>query len=826
MKREWTRESFFLKGCDGCRLAVDIYNSISKDKAQKLPAILYSGYNPRRIAYEKNSVFINKLISSGYAVVIVEPRGIGASFGYHDGFWSRRDAKDMKCIIDQIGKMSWCNGRVGMFGGSNCGMIQLMTAAEEPECLKAIIPNDNNPDFYYQNFPNGASALPHLPDVHKSASFDIAPVDEDPEPDFPIAAEAKKAHVHNGIFLSQYKPNMFRDSFNQVLGYRPNQEVPAWERTDIIKYSDIKVYANAAWFDSSCTGAVIGYKAYGGKILIGPWSHCQMYSEESEFNNGIHDWMSDHIRFFDACLKDEKNSILEEPPVRYYVLNAEPGNEWRWAADFPLDNQTLTDLYLSSPPESDRDFAPSLTSRLPESGKLDYKIETDVKFFNDSGKLDRGIDSDLSSLDGRTLVFTSEKLTNNIELTGIPTVSLWVTSSHEDGNFIAVLEEVDENGKSIFLTDGAIRASHSKISPNSAWDSLGLAYHSSLENDAVKLSSEAPQNLVFNLEAMSSRIKAGNRLRIRITCAESGIYQQPEGFPENSPRITLYTGAGTASFVRLPVIKPAVNEFTNGEKTVYTFKRGVYINESGKWSFFKTSQVYCVNDETRYVTQNFTAVKKAEGTRVHLTIQAPDFNFNASGQLPDTSCLSETTTELKRYKPVVKECGITPNFRNIYLATVPVRAPKKGLPNIQPFSTLDLFIDLVLPDAGMDKYPCIINIHGHGRSHHDFDYIAQQLLENGYALASIDYRSYPPNVWPAPMHDVKAAIRYLKANADKYLLDPDRFGVIGGSAGGHLSACVAATNGKPEYEGDIAGNNDFTSTVKACGNILPMDRHL
>ncbi len=823
----WARESLFLKGCDGCRLAVDIYKPLSGHGLKQLPVILHTGYNPRRSAYKKFSVFIDKLISEGYIVVIAEPRGVGASFGRHDGFWSRKDARDMKCIIDQIGKMPWCNGRVGMFGSSNCGMIQLLTAAEKPEHLKAIIPCDNNSDFYYQNFPNGASALPYLPETHKDASSEVVPVDEDSAPDFPLAKSVQNAHLNNGRFLSQYEPNMFRDSFNQVLGYAPNQEVPAWERVENIKYSDIRVYSNASWFDSSCTGGVIGYKAYGDKLLIGPWTHSQMHTGVSALDNGTHDWMSDHLRFFDACLKGEENSVFNEPPVRYYMCNGKSGNEWRWSADFPLDNQVLTDLYLSSPSESDvsSDGTAYLTSQMPRSGKLEYKVEKSVNFFNETGKMNRRIESDLSSLDSRTLVFTSEPLSRDIELMGLPSVSLWVTSTYEDGNFIAVLEEVNENGESRYLTDGAGRASHSKITPHSVWNSLGLAYHSSLEKDAVKLSSETPLNLVFNLDALSSCVNAGYRLRLRIMCAEEAMYQQPNGFPAPPPTITLYTGSETASFLRLPVIKPDLNEFSDGEISVYTFKRGVYFNKAGNWTYHKNVQVYSKDDEIRYVTEAFTAIKKTNGNTVQLGIETPEFIFKASGNLPETGYLSENSMELKLLKPDSSfgknKSSIEPDFKNIYLATVPVKAGQKGMPNIQPFSTLDLFIDVALPDTGMEKYPCIVNIHGYSGSHHDFGYLAEPLLKSGYAIASIDYRVYPPNIWPAPMHDVKAAIRFLKANSKKYKLDPERFGVMGGSAGGHLSAIVAATNGKPEFEGDIAGNNDFTSTVKAAAIYFP-----
>ncbi len=358
----------------------------------RFPVILHTGFNPRRRAFETNRAFIKKLVCAGYIVIILEPRGIGASMGYHDGFWSRRDAKDVAYIIDLIGVSDWCDGNVGMFGGSNCGMTQLLAAAEKPVHLKAIIPNDNNPDFYYQNFPNGASALPYLPDVHRDSATDIAPVDSDPAPDFPLAAEAAEAHTKNKLFLSQYEQNMFQDTFNQSLGYSPNMDVPAWESAEKIKFSSTKIYANASWYDSSCTGAILGYKDYGGKLLIGPWSYCEMYAGESEFENGIHDWIEDHLRFFDCNLKSIDNSIEEEPPIRYYRCNFDIGKEWQWAEDFPLDNQESKDYYFSGESLSGIKNG-NLVSNVPKKQTFKYQVETGIEFFSIGGKLNRKINN-------------------------------------------------------------------------------------------------------------------------------------------------------------------------------------------------------------------------------------------------------------------------------------------------------------------------------------------------------------------------------------------------------------------------------------------------
>jgi acetyl esterase/lipase len=115
----------------------------------------------------------------------------------------------------------------------------------------------------------------------------------------------------------------------------------------------------------------------------------------------------------------------------------------------------------------------------------------------------------------------------------------------------------------------------------------------------------------------------------------------------------------------------------------------------------------------------------------------------------------------------------------------------------------------------------MVGIHGHGGDYDRFESLADELLDAGFAVASVDYRATPPNRWPTLLHDVNGAIRFLKAHADRYQLDNERFGIIGGSCGGHLSAFIAASNGDPAVEGDIGGNTAYHSNIKAAAIYYP-----
>jgi len=138
-------------------------------------------------------------------------------------------------------------------------------------------------------------------------------------------------------------------------------------------------------------------------------------------------------------------------------------------------------------------------------------------------------------------------------------------------------------------------------------------------------------------------------------------------------------------------------------------------------------------------------------------------------------------------------------------------------------------LDLYLPAEG-DNLPLIIWIHGGGWQNGSKDRpTGLQFLRDGYAIASINYRLSGHAIFPAQIEDCKAAVRWLRANARKYRIDPNRFGVWGASAGGHLVAMVGTTGGVKEF--DVGENLQVSSRVQAvCDfygptDFLQMDAH-
>lgn len=129
-------------------------------------------------------------------------------------------------------------------------------------------------------------------------------------------------------------------------------------------------------------------------------------------------------------------------------------------------------------------------------------------------------------------------------------------------------------------------------------------------------------------------------------------------------------------------------------------------------------------------------------------------------------------------------------------------------------------LDILIPNEEQGPFPLVVYIHGGGwcfgdkRNVHTIS--ALKLAYEGYAVATINYRLSGVAKWPAQIYDCKAAIRFLRANAEKYNLIADKIGVIGNSAGGHLTSMLATTGGMPEFEDLSMGNEKYSSGIQAA----------
>lgn len=164
-------------------------------------------------------------------------------------------------------------------------------------------------------------------------------------------------------------------------------------------------------------------------------------------------------------------------------------------------------------------------------------------------------------------------------------------------------------------------------------------------------------------------------------------------------------------------------------------------------------------------------------------------------------------------------------------APIPIPDSVEYLPDLEYGRVGDrpLLLDLYRP-KGLDKpAPSLMFIHGGGwasGSRTDYKYYCVRFAARGYVVVSISYRMVGEATYPACIQDAKCAVRWMRANAGKYGIDPDRIAAVGGSAGGHLSMMLGYSSDVPELEGD-GGHAEYSSAVRAVVDLYgPVDMTL
>ena len=133
-----------------------------------------------------------------------------------------------------------------------------------------------------------------------------------------------------------------------------------------------------------------------------------------------------------------------------------------------------------------------------------------------------------------------------------------------------------------------------------------------------------------------------------------------------------------------------------------------------------------------------------------------------------------------------------------------------------------LALNMARPKSTDGKRPVVLCIHGGGfragnRDRHDP--LCVELAGRGYVAVTASYRLAPEHRYPAAVHDVKAAVRWLRANADRYGIDESRIGALGDSAGGHLALYLGLTGDIPEFDDPRGGNIDQSSQVQCVVDV-------
>mgnify|MGYP002791979132 CR=1 FL=1 len=834
----WVKESRYVPGFDGTRLAVDIVRPADengKAAGGKFPTIMLISRGGR--FGEANTVngvnIIDHCVPYGYVGVVVEMRGCGASFGTNDSFSSIENRRDVNTLFDWVAEQPWSDGQVATYGGSNRGLIQFASAVTKPApspALKGITPVVSNPDFYYQDYPNGVSAIPKRKVKKLSGSGDqsgkktkeeflkkVVPVDDDPDGSLAYEAYENDQYGKNRNFMEWLLlDNMCRDDGNPNFGgEKTNLTIPPVTDMDVFEKTDIRVHQFAGLLESGTFGQLMAAKEWGGSIVLGPWDHRQSRSGNPDMPEGMFDFCAEHLKWFDNLLKGVDNGFDQRPPFIYYNLHGEEGKLWRCSDTWPLENVRPATFYLS--PEKSGTCASvndgTLSQVKPEQEtRTAYRVDTSIQVFDngEGATFDRMHlcwDGDMTrGVDNKGLTFTSLPLFERYcnEIAGCTSVDLWVTCSQNDADFVVYLEEVLENGESRYVSMGCQRASHRTSEPRASWDEAGATYHPSRRADMERCLAEGmekPVHLAFAIEPVAYTFAPGSRLRITVTCANKGAFQHPMYDEEKLPTIHLLQGADYASSVRIPFVEHEENVYNGtvafgdyqGPGTLYFFEKNVYLYYNGTWRRYAAD-----SEEMRYELRGGVAYFEA------------GFRFRMEG-------LPERDGILQDYRGGEKPVIPFPYKRRLLVDRVPV-APHQGklyLPDVKSLYLEEFRMDSETEDGEALICPAILYIHGYSKTTSRLELQQREFLKHGYAVIGIDMRNYPPNCFPDYLYDIKGCTRYVRAGAQMLRINPDRLGCSGQSLGGNAALLLGVTGGNPEWEGTVGGNEGVSSRLQA-----------
>jgi uncharacterized protein len=614
----FNRVSLYIPSGDGTKLAIDVYRPTKNGvlATEKTPVIFTQDRSEERDPRYAN--MFNNLIRAftqhGYAWVAQDRRGTGASFGVQKGFITRDDRMDGRAVVEWAGSQPWSNGKVGSLGCSNQGEHQYALLTEHPKYLVAIAPECAAPTFFdtTQSI-NGVSSFaqgttpPYAGECNQKITVGI-PVDSDPAPDFPLAHAAAEEHKCNANFLGQYQANMYRDTLEPYLNYRPGiVDSPAMQ-SESVKTSGVKILNVDGWFDASPAAVLLAWQMWGGRVVLGPWVHAGTTGPGDSFPNSKLDRAKLYLRWSDYTLKGESNGFDTEPPIRYYTIHSELNQEWRWAAQWPLPNQIVTRFFFSGGKSASVNSLNDgvLASDRPTGADFDsYRPDYSADLFG--GKyaiLNRYWGGDMrSGTDEKGLTYTLAPLTADLEVTGHPIADFWVTSTAADEDFFAILEDVAADGRSTYVTDGKIRASRRKLG-TPPWGDFGLPWHPQLAADDQPLSPDTPSELLFDFLPTSYVFKKGERIRITIVNNGGKSFQPPSGHDRaNPPTIHILRSAKYPSSITLPVIPPGSSVFVghmiintgavqyDGQSSVYWSTARTYVRYGNTWTSFENATI-------------------------------------------------------------------------------------------------------------------------------------------------------------------------------------------------------------------------------------------
>ncbi len=461
---------------DGVNLSADIY--LPKTDDGPWPALLLRTiYNTKDARYLS---WTDSFVDAGYAVVLQNSRGRHDS----DGDWEPYTCEypDGYDTHEWIGQQPWCNGKIGTFGLSYPGFTQTAPATLRSKYLKALVPIASQQDNYGHHRVDGVVA-------HATSLFFANMMGRVMQTDALDRLDWDAVYRHLPIVetldlvgdCSYYRGVVEHEQYDDFWS--------SYSLRDRYGEADTPALFVTGWYDSLLHETITvfnGWKAHARaeetrnrtKLLIGPWSH-QVAPwgrrplgpngafEDVEFGeDAIGDVADIHLRWYDAVLKDVDTGIDEEPPVKIFVMGS---NEWRLENEYPLARTEWKKLYLhgDGPHDAQEDaipggsasFDPPTADEPPDRFRYDPD-DPAPSWGAQYQTMDLTGPRDRRDVEKRAdvLVYTTEPLERDVEVTGPISATVYAASTAVDTDFTAALIDVFPDGRAIILTEGICRA--------------------------------------------------------------------------------------------------------------------------------------------------------------------------------------------------------------------------------------------------------------------------------------------------------------------------------------------------------------------------------
>jgi putative CocE/NonD family hydrolase len=369
---------------DGIRLATDVYRPARDGELVegRYPAILC------RTPYDKTdkrySEIADFFVPHGYVVCLQDLRDRYRSEGTGDYFHTvtPHEGEDGYDTVEWIAAQRWSNGRVGTVGSSYAGITQVRMALERPPHLSAIWPDvvPTN-SFQHQSREGGAMQL-HMfwaLFIHAQDAQDIA---DDPDKQAEVWADLARLRElfwatpwRKGELSLRHVPGLdqsledyyTRGTYDEFWSRKENDFTRYWD-----DHADVPATISTGWYDgfphsdTEYFAAMAARNSSPQRLVVGPWSHVGMrgdatWTHDVDFGPdgawGVRRYFEEQLRFFDRWLKDERNGIEDQAPVRIFVMGGgsgrrtplgklDHGGRWREEHEWPLARARASNYYL------------------------------------------------------------------------------------------------------------------------------------------------------------------------------------------------------------------------------------------------------------------------------------------------------------------------------------------------------------------------------------------------------------------------------------------------------------------------------------------------